>query len=117
MNNLTNAVKEDNAPDVIMLDNPAVPDAASSGLLADAKTVGINTAGFDANLAGPGTVGGVTYGVPIGANTLGLYYNKDILDEVGRRSGQHYQLGLAQRGTGEGHRGREQGHHVRGHLG
>jgi len=83
LNSLTNAVKEDKAPDVIMLDNPAVPDAASSGLLADAKTVGINTTGFDSNLAGPGTVGGKTYGVPIGANTLGLYYNKDILTKSG----------------------------------
>lgn len=83
LNNLTNAVKEDNAPDVIMLDNPAVPDAASSGLLAAAKDVGMTTTGFDANLAGPGTVDGVTYGVPVGANTLGLYYNKDILDKAG----------------------------------
>ncbi|HET9656315.1 MAG TPA: extracellular solute-binding protein [Kineosporiaceae bacterium] len=83
LNNLTSAVKEDNAPDVIMLDNPAVPDAASAGLLAPAKDVGMTTSGFDTNLAGPGTVGGVTYGVPIGANTLGLYYNKDILDRAG----------------------------------
>ena len=66
-----------------MLDNPAVPDAAASGLLATAKDVGIDTTGFDANLAGPGTVDGVAYGVPIGANTLGLYYNKDILDAAG----------------------------------
>jgi len=83
LNNLTSAVKEDNAPDVIMLDNPAVPDAASSGLLASASDVGIDTSGFDANLAGPGTVDGVTYGVPIGANTLGLYYNADILKKAG----------------------------------
>lgn len=83
LNNLTSAVKEDNAPDVVLLDNPAVPDAASSGLLAPASDVGIDTAGFDANLAGPGTVDGVAYGVPIGANTLGLYYNKDILDKAG----------------------------------
>jgi multiple sugar transport system substrate-binding protein len=83
LNNLTSAVKEGNAPDVIMLDNPAVPDAASSGLLAPAADVGIDTSGFDANLAGPGTVDGVTYGVPIGANTLGLYYNKQILDDAG----------------------------------
>lgn len=83
LNNLTTAVKEDNAPDVVMLDNPAVPEAASSGLLASAKDVGIDTSGFDANLAGPGTVDGVTYGVPIGANTLGLYYNEDILKKDG----------------------------------
>jgi len=83
LNNLTTAVKEGNAPDVILLDNPAVPEAASSGLLAPASDVGIDTAGFDANLAGPGTVDDVTYGVPVGANTLGLYYNKDILDKAG----------------------------------
>lgn len=83
LNNLTTAVKEDNAPDVVVLDNPAVPDAASSGLLAGAKTVGMATSGFDQNLAGPGTVDGTTYGVPIGANTLGLYYNESILKKDG----------------------------------
>lgn len=83
LNNLTSAVKEGNAPDVVLLDNPAVPDAAVSGLLASAEDVGMDTAGFDANLAGPGTVDGVTYGVPIGANTLGLYYNADILEASG----------------------------------
>jgi multiple sugar transport system substrate-binding protein len=83
LNNLTSAVKEGNAPDVVILDNPAVPDAASSGLLATAEEVGIDTSGFDANLAGPGTVDGVSYGVPIGANTLGLYYNKEILADAG----------------------------------
>lgn len=83
LNNLTSAVKAGNAPDVVILDNPAVPAAATAGLLAPAKDAGIDTTGFDANLAGPGTVAGVTYGVPIGANTLGLYYNKDILDKAG----------------------------------
>jgi multiple sugar transport system substrate-binding protein len=83
LNNLTDAVKAGNAPDVIVLDNPAVPDAASSGLLAPASDVGITTSGYDANLAGPGTVSGVTYGVPIGVNTLGLYYNSDILTKAG----------------------------------
>jgi multiple sugar transport system substrate-binding protein len=83
LNNLTSAVKAGNAPDVILLDNPAVPDAASAGLLAPADEVGIDAAGFDANLAGPGTVDGTTYGVPVGANTLGLYYNADILQKAG----------------------------------
>lgn len=83
LNELTTAVKEDNAPDVVLLDNPAVPDAAVSGLLAPADEAGIDTEGPDANLAGPGTVDGVTYGVPIGANTLGLYYNEDILTKAG----------------------------------
>ena len=83
LNELTTAVKEDNAPDVVLLDNPAVPDAATSGLLAPANEAGIDTTGADENLAGPGTVDGVTYGVPIGANTLGLYYNADVLKKAG----------------------------------
>ena len=83
LNNLTSAVKAGNAPDVVLLDNPAVPDAASSGLLASAEDVGMDTSGFDENLAGPGTVDGTTYGVPIGANTLGLYYNADVLTQAG----------------------------------
>ena len=83
LNELTTAVKEDNGPDVVLLDNPAVPDAAVSGLLAPASDAGIDTDGPDANLAGPGTVDGVTYGVPIGANTLGLYYNEDVLTKAG----------------------------------
>ena len=41
LNNLTQAVKAGNAPDVVLLDNPAVPDAASSGLLAPADEVGM----------------------------------------------------------------------------
>ena len=45
LNSLTTAVKEGNAPDVVMLDNPAVPDAAASGLLASADEVGIDTRG------------------------------------------------------------------------
>lgn len=82
-NNLTNAVKAGNPPDVALLDNPLVPDAASAGLLAPADDTGMDTSGFDENLAAPGTVDGVTYGVPVGVNTLGLYYNKDILDKAG----------------------------------
>jgi multiple sugar transport system substrate-binding protein len=35
------------------------------------------------NLLGAGQSGGKTYGVPIGANTLALYYNKQILQGVG----------------------------------
>ena len=82
---------------MVLLDNPAVPDAASSGLLATAEDVGIDTSGFDANLAGPGTVDGVSYGVPIGANTLGLYYNEEILDRRRRRPRERHRLGEPER--------------------
>jgi multiple sugar transport system substrate-binding protein len=35
------------------------------------------------NLLGAGQIGGKTYGVPIGANTLALYYNKSVLRSAG----------------------------------
>ena len=62
----------------------------------------------------PASQGGKTYGMPIGANTLALYYNKKVLD--GRR-GRHrlgQGLGVADRGAGEGQGGRQEGHHLLG---
>lgn len=82
-NQLTTAVREGTAPDVVLLDNPLTPEAAASGLLATADEVGIDTTGVDANLLGPGVVDGVAYGVPMGSNALGLYYNEEILDSAG----------------------------------
>lgn len=82
-NQLTTAVREGNAPDVVLLDNPMMPEAASSGLLATAEQAGIDTTGVDENLLGPGVVDGVTYGVPMGSNALGLYYNEDVLSAAG----------------------------------
>jgi len=82
-NQLTTAVREDTAPDVVLLDNPMMPEAVSSGLVATASQAGLDITDIDANLMGPGIVDGKTYGVPIGSNALGLYYNKAILDEAG----------------------------------
>lgn len=82
-NQLTTAVKEGTAPDVVVLDNPMMPEAVASGLLATAKQANIDTTGVDANLLGPGIVGGEAYGVPFGSNALGLYYNADILAKAG----------------------------------
>jgi multiple sugar transport system substrate-binding protein len=82
-NQLTTAVKEGTAPDVVVLDNPMMPEAVSARLLATADQAGISTTGVDANLLGPGVVDGVAYGVPFGSNALGLYYNADLLQQSG----------------------------------
>lgn len=83
LNQLTSGVKEGNAPDIVLLDNPLTPEAASSGLLATAEQAGIDVSGIDANLMGPGIIDGVAYGVPMGSNALGLYYNEDVLTAAG----------------------------------
>ncbi|MFG1707833.1 extracellular solute-binding protein [Nonomuraea sp. M3C6] len=77
------AGQEGNAPDVILLDNPAVSTLADAGMLTSMDEFGLDTARFDKNLIAAGELDGKTYGIPIGANTLALYYNKKILDAAG----------------------------------
>ncbi|MFY1631717.1 sugar ABC transporter substrate-binding protein [Solwaraspora sp. WMMB335] len=77
------AGQEGNAPDVILLDNPAVSTLAEAGMLTTMSEFGLDTARFDRNLIAAGELDGETYGIPIGANTLALYYNQDILDAAG----------------------------------
>ena len=82
-NQLTTAVREGTAPDVAMLDNPVMPEAVAAGLVAKAEDAGISADGLNENLVGPGVVDGVAYGVPLGSNALGIYYNVEILDKAG----------------------------------
>jgi multiple sugar transport system substrate-binding protein len=76
------AGQEGTAPDVILLDNPAVSTLADAGMLATMSDFGLDTARFDKNLIAAGELDGKAYGIPIGANTLALYYNKKILDDA-----------------------------------
>ena len=77
------AAQEGTAPDVILLDNPAVSTLADTGMLTTTDEFGLDTSKIDPNLLAAGQMNGKTYGIPIGANTLALYYNKTILDAAG----------------------------------
>jgi multiple sugar transport system substrate-binding protein len=77
------AAQEGNAPDVILIDNPAVSTLADTEMLTTVDELGLDTSGIDKNLLAAGVVDDKTYGIPIGANTLALYYNKKILDAAG----------------------------------
>jgi multiple sugar transport system substrate-binding protein len=77
------AAQEGTAPDVILLDNPAVSTLADTGILTTVEELGLDISAVDENLLAAGVVGGETYGIPIGANTLSLYYNADILTDAG----------------------------------
>jgi len=77
------AAQEGNSPDVVLLDNPAVSTLSESGLLSTVDELGLDTSAVDPNLIGAGELDGETYGIPIGANTLALYYNEDVLEEAG----------------------------------
>ncbi|MTV25099.1 extracellular solute-binding protein [Nitriliruptoraceae bacterium ZYF776] len=77
------AGQEGNAPDVILLDNPAVSTLAEAGMLETMSEFGLDTSEIDPNLLAAGDLDGESYGIPIGANTLALFYNAEILDEAG----------------------------------
>jgi multiple sugar transport system substrate-binding protein len=77
------SAQEGTSPDIILIDNPAVSTLADTGMLTTMDELGFDTADFDENLLDAGVVEGDAYGIPIGANTLALYYNKEILDAAG----------------------------------
>ncbi|WP_230674275.1 sugar ABC transporter substrate-binding protein [Rathayibacter sp. Leaf248] len=70
-------------PDLTILDNPNVAQYAETGILVDNETSGLDTSAMSANIVASGTIDGKTYGAPYGANTLALFYNKDLLDAAG----------------------------------
>ncbi|GAA2634226.1 sugar ABC transporter substrate-binding protein [Streptomyces vastus] len=77
------AAQQDNSPDVLILDNPVVSTLAEGGALTTTDENKVDTSKVDPNLLAAGQAGGKTYGTPIGANTLALYYNKDVLKAAG----------------------------------
>jgi len=74
------AAQQGNSPDVLIVDNPVVSTLAEAGVLTTTEDTKIDTSGVQPNLLAAGVLGGKTYGIPIGANTLALYYNKKVLD-------------------------------------
>ncbi|PPS91437.1 sugar ABC transporter substrate-binding protein [Streptomyces sp. MH60] len=77
------AAQQDNSADVLIVDNPVVSTLAEAGVLTTTDENKLDTSKADANLLAAGQSGGKTYGTPIGANTLALYYNKDVLRKTG----------------------------------
>jgi multiple sugar transport system substrate-binding protein len=73
------AAQQGKAPDILLVDNPVVSTLAKAGALTTTATNGLSTGSVATNILGAGVIDGSTYGVPIGANTLALYYNPKIL--------------------------------------
>lgn len=77
------AGQQGNSPDLLLVDNPVVSTLADAGILTTTKENGLDTSDIQKNILAAGVLDGKTYGVPIGANTLALYYNKTVLDAAG----------------------------------
>ncbi|RFA10765.1 ABC transporter substrate-binding protein [Subtercola boreus] len=77
------AGQQGSSPDILVVDNPVVSTLADAGILTTTADLGLDTTNFEKNILAAGQSNGDTFGVPIGANTLALYYNKDILSAAG----------------------------------
>ena len=77
------AAQQGKAPDVLIVDNPVVSTLAQAGVLTDTSATKADTSAIEPNLLAAGQLNGKTYGIPIGANTLALYYNKAVLQSAG----------------------------------
>jgi len=70
-------------PDVLMLDNPDIQQIAEAGALAPLGDFGINADGYAPGPVSAATFDGQLYGLQPGANTLAIFYNKDVLAKAG----------------------------------
>lgn len=77
------AGQQGSSPDVLLVDNPVVSTLAEAGVLTSAKDSGMDASQTQKNLLAAGEIDGDVFGVPIGANTLALYYNPEVLKAAG----------------------------------
>ena len=66
-------------PDLLMMDNPVVPELAGAGDLVPLASLGVKTSGLTEGAIAAGSYNGVQYGLGFGNNTIGLFYNKKLL--------------------------------------
>jgi multiple sugar transport system substrate-binding protein len=70
-------------PDVLMLDNPDLQQIASTGALAPISDFGLSAEGYVEGVVSASTFDGQVYGLQPIANSIGLFYNVDMLAEAG----------------------------------
>ena len=70
-------------PDVLMLDNPDLQQIAATGALAPISDFGLSADGYAEGVVSASTFEGEVYGLQPITNSLGLFYNVDMLAEAG----------------------------------
>ena len=70
-------------PDMLMLDNPEIQQIAEAGALMPLDDFGINAEGYAPGPVSAATYDGKLYGLQPGANTLAIFYHKDVLAKAG----------------------------------
>ena len=70
-------------PDVLMLDNPDLQQIAETGALAPITDFGLSADGFQEGVKTASTFEGKVYGLQPITNSIGLFYNVDMLNQAG----------------------------------
>ena len=70
-------------PDVLMVNNPDLPQFASTGALTPLSDLGVDTSAYLPSVLTTGQYEGKLYGLAPNVNTLVLFYNKTMLDQAG----------------------------------
>ncbi|WP_345602395.1 sugar ABC transporter substrate-binding protein [Pseudonocardia adelaidensis] len=70
-------------PDVLMLDNPDLQQIAQTGALAPISDFGLSADGFQEGVRNASTFEGQVYGLQPVTNSIGLFYNVDMLNQAG----------------------------------
>lgn len=70
-------------PDVLMLDNPDLQQIAETGALAPISDFGLSADGYQEGVKTASTYEGQVYGLQPITNSIGLFYNVDILNQAG----------------------------------
>lgn len=70
-------------PDILMLDNPDLPQLAASGALAPLEQYGFSTEGFTPSIADLGMFHGTLYAIAPTVNTIALFFNATMLEKAG----------------------------------
>jgi len=70
-------------PDVLMLDNPDLQQIAATGALAPVSDFGLSADGYAEGVVNASTYQGKVFGLQPATNTVGLFYNEDMLAKAG----------------------------------
>ncbi len=80
---LSTSIAAGDAPDVFMQEDRYIGDYARRGVLADLGELGVETADIDQTLLSAGEIDGTLYGIPTGANVMGMAISPQVFADAG----------------------------------
>ncbi|WP_017559135.1 sugar ABC transporter substrate-binding protein [Nocardiopsis baichengensis] len=83
MPRLLQGASQQDLPDLMLIDNPDLPQVAATGALVPLEEAGVPTDAFFPSVLEAGTHDGTLYGIATGVNGLALFYDTEKLDEAG----------------------------------